>query len=66
MQSNEEVNLLCTLFLSLFFLSLGRLIRLVIFPFLKLLSMFMDMRTSTEASTSTWQMQGMLNNLSEL
>lgn len=65
MQSNE-VNLLCALVLSLFFLSLWKLMRVVIFSFLKLLSIFMDMRSSTEATTNTQQIQGMLNSLSEL
>lgn len=65
MQSNE-VNLLCALVLSLFFLSLWKLMRLVIFSSLKLLSIFMDMRSSTEATTNTQQIQGMLNSLSEL
>lgn len=63
MQSNEEVNLLCALVLSLFFLSMWKWTRLVIFSFLKLLSVFVDTRTNMEATTDTWQIQSVLNSL---
>lgn len=66
MQSREEVNLLCALVLYLFFLSPWKLAGMVNFSSQKLLPMFMDTRTSTEATTNTCQIQGMLNSLSEV
>ena len=66
MQSSDEVNLLCAFVLSLFFLCPWKLAGMVNFSSQKCLPMFMDMRTSTEATTNTWQIQSVLNSLSEV
>lgn len=66
MQSSEEVNMLCALVLSLFFLPPCKLAGMVNFSSQKLLPMFIDVRTSIEDTTNTWQIQGMLNSLSEV
>lgn len=66
MQSSEEVNMLCALVLSLFFLPSCRLAGMVNFSSQKLLPVFIDMRTSIEDTTNRWQIQDMFNSLSEV